>query len=124
MVKGKRRERRKDDRPAEILQAAVAEFAEQGFANTKIQSIATRAGVAKGTVYLYFTTKEQIFEAIVRERIQPVFARAAEMSEHWEGTQADLFRQIITYFYGQMIENEERRMILKTLISEVSVSES
>ncbi len=53
-----------------------------------------------------------------------MFARAAEMSEHWEGTQADLFRQIITYFYGQMIENEERRMILKTLISEVSVSES
>ncbi len=118
MVKGKRRERRKDDRPAEILQAAVAEFAEHGFANAKIQSIAARAGVAKGTVYLYFTTKEQIFEAIVRERIQPVFARAAAMSEHWQGTQAELFRQIIMHFYGQMIENDERRMILKTLISE------
>ncbi len=118
MVKAKRRERRKDDRPAEILQAAVTEFAEQGFANAKIQSIATRAGVAKGTVYLYFTTKEEIFEAIVRDRIQPVFAVAATMSQQWQGSQADLLRRIITHFYGQMIENDERRMILKTLISE------
>ncbi len=118
MVKRKRRERRKDERPAEILQAAMAEFAENGFANAKIQSIATRAGVAKGTVYLYFETKEEIFEAIVRDRIQPVFAIAATMSAHWQGTQADLLRQIISHFYGQMIESEERRMILKTLISE------
>lgn len=118
MVKGKPRERRKDERPAEILQAAVDEFAEKGFANAKIQSIATRAGVAKGTVYLYYTTKEEIFEAIVRDRVQPVFAMAAAMSEQWQGSQADLLRQIITHFYGQMIENDERRMILKTLISE------
>lgn len=118
MVKGKPRERRKDERPAEILQAAVEEFAENGFANAKIQSIATRAGVAKGTVYLYYATKEEIFEAIVRDRIQPVFAMASAMSEQWQGTQADLLRQIVTHFYGQMIENDERRMILKTLISE------
>ena len=118
MVKGKRRERRKDERPAEILQAAVDEFSENGFANAKIQSIATRADVAKGTVYLYYTTKEEIFEAIVRDRIQPVFAVATAMSEQWQGSQAELLRQIITHFYGQMIENEERRMILKTLISE------
>jgi AcrR family transcriptional regulator len=118
MVKKKRRERRKDDRPGEILQAAVDEFTENGFANAKIQSIATRAGVAKGTVYLYYATKEEIFEAIVRDRIRPVFDVAAAMSKQWQGTQADLFRQIITHFYGQMIESDERRMILKILVSE------
>ncbi len=67
---------------------------------------------------LVLRTKEEIFEAIVRDRIQPVFAIAATMSAHWQGTQADLLRQIIAHFYGQMIESEERRMILKTLISE------
>ena len=118
MVKAKRRERRKEDRPAEILQAAVDEFAEKGFANAKIQAIATRAGVAKGTVYLYYTTKEELFEAIVRDRIQPVYATAAAMSKQWQGSQAELLQRIIHHFYEQMIENEERRMILKTLISE------
>lgn len=118
MVKKKRRERRKEDRPTEILKAAVDEFAENGFAGAKIQAIATRAGVAKGTVYLYYTTKEEIFEAIVRDRIQPVYEMASTMSKQWTGTQSDLLKQIITHFYGQMIENDERRMILKTLISE------
>ena len=78
MAKAKKRQRRKDDRPGEILQAAIDEFAETGFASAKIEAIAARAHVAKGTVYLYYATKSEIFEAIVRDRISPVFARVAE----------------------------------------------
>ena len=60
--------KRKEARIAEILQAAVEEFSENGFAGAKIEAIAARAGVAKGTVYIYYNTKEEVFEAIVRDR--------------------------------------------------------
>ncbi len=114
----KRRGKRKEARPAEILQAATEEFSENGFAGAKIVDIATRAGVAKGTVYIYFNTKEEIFEAIVRDRISPVFKLVSGIVKFWPGSQATLLKQIITRFYSEIVENEERRMILKTLISE------
>lgn len=114
----KKRQRRKAERPAEIIQAAMDELAEKGFADAKIQEIAARAGVAKGTVYLYFETKEQLFEAIVRDRIKPVFEQVQNMADHWTGPIAELLAEIIQRFYAEMIENEQRRMILKTLISE------
>lgn len=61
------RRRRADARPAEIVDAALACFLEHGFEATTIASVAQRAGVAKGTVYIYFETKEQLFRAVVKE---------------------------------------------------------
>lgn len=72
--------RRKDARPAEIVEAALELFIEQGFSTTKIDDIARRAGVAKGTLYRYFATKEDLFRAAVRQTASdglPVFAYAA-----------------------------------------------
>jgi len=63
--------RRKADRPAEIVQAAMAVFAEKGFAAAKLDEIAARAGVSKGALYLYFETKEDLFRAVVRDAISP-----------------------------------------------------
>ena len=63
------RQRRKDARPDEILAAARIEFAEQGFARSSIASIAQRAGVARGTVYLYFDSKDAILRALIRDSI-------------------------------------------------------
>src|ERR1700754_4832644 len=63
--------RRKADRPAEIVEAALAVFAEKGFAAAKLDEIARRAGVSKGTLYLYFADKEQLFRAVVRNSIVP-----------------------------------------------------
>src|SRR2546430_11962234 len=63
--------RRKDDRPAEILSAALDCFAERGFAATRLDDIAARAGVSKGTLYLYFPGKEELFKALVREELLP-----------------------------------------------------
>ena len=114
----KRRQKRKAARPAEILQAAVEEFSENGFAGAKIEAIAVRAGVAKGTVYLYYATKEELFEAIVRNRISPVFKIVSGIVKLWPGSQAALLKKIITRFYSEIVENDMRRMILKTLISE------
>jgi AcrR family transcriptional regulator len=65
----RRWKRRKVARPAEILDAALDIFAERGFAAARVEDIAARAGVSKGTVYLYFDTKEEMFRALVRENI-------------------------------------------------------
>jgi AcrR family transcriptional regulator len=63
--------RRKEARPAEILAAALDCFAERGFAATRMEDVAARAGVTKGTVYLYFQTKQEMFEALVRSELLP-----------------------------------------------------
>lgn len=110
--------KRRQARPAEILQAAIEEFSESGFAGAKIEAIAARAGVAKGTVYLYYATKEELFEAIVRDRVSPVFKIISGIVKLWPGSQAALLKQIIPRFYSEIVENDMRRMILKTLISE------
>ena len=65
------RQRRKEARPAELLEAAFDLFVERGFAATRIDDIAARAGVSKGTVYLYFPSKQAVFEALVRQAVLP-----------------------------------------------------
>ncbi len=59
-------QRRKEDRPQEITEAAFAVFAEKGYASTTVAEVAQRAGVSKGLTYLYFRTKEELFKAVIR----------------------------------------------------------
>jgi len=63
--------RRKEDRPQEITEAAFAAFAEKGYAATRVEEVAKRAGVSKGLLYLYFKTKEELFKAVVRSVVMP-----------------------------------------------------
>lgn len=63
--------RRKDARPGDIVAAALEVFGEKGFAGARIEEIARRAGVSKGTLYLYFETKSDIFRAVVHDAISP-----------------------------------------------------
>ena len=65
------RTRRKDARPGEIVAAALASFAERGYAATKLEDVAAAAGISKGTIYLYFPTKEDLFRAVVRQAVLP-----------------------------------------------------
>jgi AcrR family transcriptional regulator len=67
--------RRKLARPGEILGAALACFAERGFAATRLDDVARRAGVTKGTLYLYFANKEELFQAVVRQALVPNIER-------------------------------------------------
>jgi AcrR family transcriptional regulator len=72
--------RRKEDRPQEITEAAFAAFAEKGYAATRVEEVARRAGVSKGLLYLYFKTKEELFKAVVRSVVMPrVDALEAEL---------------------------------------------
>lgn len=63
--------RRKEDRPQEITEAALHAFAEKGYAATRVEEVAQRAGVSKGLLYLYFKTKEELFKAVVRSFVVP-----------------------------------------------------
>jgi AcrR family transcriptional regulator len=66
-----RYQRRKEDRPAEITEAAFATFAEKGYAGTRVEEVARRAGVSKGLLYLYFKTKEELFKSVVKSFVVP-----------------------------------------------------
>ena len=63
--------RRKEERPRDIIAAALGIFAEKGFAGARMEEIARRAGISKGTLYLYFETKQDMFRAVVREVVVP-----------------------------------------------------
>ena len=88
-------QRRKEARPAEIVAAALDVFVERGFAATKLEEVARRAGVTKGTVYLYFENKDALFKAVVRETIVPIFARGEQMVAQHHGSAADLFSELV-----------------------------
>ena len=64
-------QRRKEDRPQEITEAAFGAFAENGFTATKVEDVARRAGVSKGLLYVYFKTKEELFKAVIRSVVTP-----------------------------------------------------
>lgn len=93
-------QRRAEDRPGEICAAALEVFAEKGFAAAKLDDIAKRAGVSKGTLYLYFEDKEQLFRAVVRDTVSPNIDAVRESL-----LQADLpFAQIVRMFLPRVAE--------------------
>ena len=61
-----RYQRRKEERPQEITDAAFSVFAEKGYASARVDEVAKRAGVSKGLLYLYFKTKEELFKAVIK----------------------------------------------------------
>ncbi len=74
-VQAQRWHRRKEARPGEILSAALTCFAERGFAATRLDDVAHRAGITKGTLYLYFPNKEELFKAVVAQALVPNLER-------------------------------------------------
>ena len=85
-----KRERRKEARPGELLDAALDLFVEKGFAATRAEEVAARAGVSKGTLFLYFQSKEELFKAVVRENISGRFTEWNAEFEAFEGNSADM----------------------------------
>jgi len=102
MTKPVPRRRRKEARPGELVAAALACFAERGFAATKLDDIAAKAGVAKGTVYLYFPSKEELFKAVVRESLLPNIARAETMLDDPATPAATQLRGLLEFMTGRV----------------------
>ena len=109
--------RRKEARPSEILEAALAVFAEKGFAASRMTDIAERARVSKGTIYLYFKSKEAVFRALVREMLVPRLNEAAEIVRAHDGPKAALLAQILRTI-GQFLVTSNRAVLPKMVIAE------
>lgn len=90
-------QRRKEARPGELTAAALALFVERGYASTRLDDIAARAGVSKGTLYLYFDNKEELFKAVIREGILPAIEVGEALLETFRDDPERLLREI---FFG------------------------
>jgi AcrR family transcriptional regulator len=112
------RRRRKAERPQEILEAAFAEFSRNGYAMTTLDRIARRAGVTKGTIYVYFENKEHLFISMVREITKAATETVQGMFESHEGSTADLLRAQFSFIYEHIVENRRRREVVRMLIAE------
>ena len=93
--------RRKDARPEEIIAAALELFVERGYAATRLDDVAARAGVSKGTLYLYFENKEDLFKAVVRGNMLPMLQHGEALVENFPGSAGDLLRQLVRGWWEQ-----------------------
>ena len=91
-------QRRAEDRPREICGAALEVFSEKGFASAKLEEIARRAGVSKGTLYLYFKDKEDLFRAVVRDTVAPNIDVVRSMVECTDLAFADVIHVLLPRF--------------------------
>ena len=110
-------ERRKDARPQELLAAAIDLFVERGFASTRLEDVARRAGVSKGTLYLYFENKEELFKAVVRNSIVPVIGDAESSVAEFDGHSAELLRSVMMRWWDR-IGNNKVSGIIKLVTAE------
>jgi TetR/AcrR family transcriptional regulator len=97
-----KRERRKEARPGELLDAALDLFVEKGFAATRSEEVAARAGVSKGTLFLYFPSKEELFKAVVRENISGRFKEWSDEFESFQGDSADMLRYCMKVWWDRL----------------------
>ena len=114
---GHRWTRRKQACPAEILDAALKVFAAKGYAAARMDDIAREAGVAKGTIYLYFENKEAVFKSLVRESIGATVATVTEHLKSYQGSTRELLR----FALGQMaalLVASDRVVLPKIIIGE------
>ena len=112
-----KRERRKEARPGELLDAALDLFVEKGFSATRADEVAARAGVSKGTLFLYFQSKEDLFKAVVRENIANKFPTWQEEFITFEGSSADMLRYAMTSWW-ERIGKTRASGITKLVMSE------
>ena len=111
--------RRKLERPAEILDAALKVFAQKGFAAARMDDIAKEAGVTKGTIYLYFENKEAVFKSLVRESVGATIATVTAVAQAQEGSARILLRMVLTRVAHLLVEGE-RVVLPKIVIGESS----
>jgi AcrR family transcriptional regulator len=111
------RKRRKDARPGELIEAGLKEFATRGFAATRLEDVAKRAGVAKGTIYRYFADKEALFLAAMRLRVSPLHEQASAFIDVFPGTTRELLTLLFSLVHEQMV-NSDMRTLMRVVIAE------
>lgn len=114
-----RNRRRKDARPDEILEAARQEFTLNGFAATRLDDIARRARISKGTIYLYFANKEQLFNALLRQSLTPQIEHIAGLVETYPGSMEAFLGDHFKVFQRAIFDSDARHLV-RLLIAEAS----
>ncbi len=109
--------RRKEARPQEITAAALAAFAENGYAATRVDDVARRAGVSKGLLYLYFKTKEELFKAVVRGLVMPRIDALTESVDTSDLTAEEFLRGPFLEFV-KTIPGSPVSIVIRLLIAE------
>jgi AcrR family transcriptional regulator len=109
--------RRKESRPGEIVDAALASFVERGYAATRLEDVARRAGISKGTLYLYFRDKEDLFRAVVDRMVIPTVERGEALASSFEGSTADLFRLLLLDWWDS-VRGSYRSGVTKLMVAE------
>ena len=112
------RRRRKEARPQELLDAALELFVEKGFAATRIEEVALRAGVSKGTLYLYYPSKEELLKAVISHYLSDRIAEGAEQAAQFEGSAGDLLRGMLVDWWGHLYDSPASG-VFKLVITEV-----
>jgi AcrR family transcriptional regulator len=113
----KPRQRRKEARPAELLAAALEVFAEKGFAATRLEEIALRAGVSKGTVYLYFESKEALFKAAIEAAMTPAIEAVEAIANDPSRPATELLRSFV-FGWWERIGTTSLGAVPKLLVAE------
>ncbi len=111
------RQRRKEARPQELLDAALDLFVEKGFSATRSEEVAQRAGVSKGTLYLYYPSKEELLKEVIRHNMVPEIAEGLEIVRSFAGSSAELLTLIYTMWWERIGETRASG-IMKLMISE------
>ena len=112
-----KRERRKEARPGELVTAARDLFVEKGFAATRADEVAARAGVSKGTLFLYFQSKEDLFKAVITENIANLFPAWNEEFKAFSGSSADMLHYAMDLWRNN-VGNTPASGIVKLVLSE------
>lgn len=112
------RKRRKEARPQELLDAALEVFVERGFAASKMEDVASRAGVSKGTVYLYFPSKEELLKAVIRHNLSLTIAQGGDLVAQFPGPTDELLR-VLAMSWWERVGETQASGIFKLIITEV-----
>lgn len=100
-----KRTRRKEARPAEIIEAAMHMFVEHGFAAAKLDDVAKRAGIVKGTLYRYYDTKEDLFRAVVQVAVSAHIQAIEQAAKAFRGSLVEIVPALLMRVAGQMSES-------------------
>ena len=112
------RQRRKEARPQELLDAALELFVEKGFAATRAEEVAQRAGVSKGTLYLYYPSKEELFKAVVRQNLGALIAEGKEAVAQFQGSSSELLVYLMQTWW-ERVGSTRAAGIHKIILAEV-----
>lgn len=112
------RQRRKEARPQELLDAALELFVEKGFAATRSDEVAVRAGVSKGTLYLYYPSKEELLKAVIQQNLSQLIAEGSGMADEHDGPTADLLAALLHAWWDR-VGNTPAGGIHKIMMAEV-----